>query len=91
MTVAAQSASALTLVMTAALLLLVLVSAVLFLRARRALDAELDAATDFGADREAQSRYLIEHWASVEQTARAQGMTDEQLADVKRRLLENVG
>ena len=91
MPLAAGSATV-TLVLTMVLLLAVVVFVVLFLRARRALDNELAEAGDASADvgREAQSRFLIENWSQVEQTARAQGMTDEQLAEVKRKLLENV-
>jgi hypothetical protein len=81
-----------TLALTTVLLLAVVVFVALFLRARRVLDNELSQAADAGTDagREAQSRFLIDNWPQVEQTARAQGMTDEQLAEVKRRLLENV-
>jgi hypothetical protein len=91
MPVAAASANV-TLVLTMVLLLAVLVFIVLFLRARRALDNELAEAgnASAGADREAQSRFLIDNWSHVEETARSQGMTDEQLAEVKRRLFENV-
>jgi hypothetical protein len=86
------SAGATTLALTMVLLLAIVVFVVLFLRARRALDNELAEAADGRADvgREAQSRFLIDNWSVVEQTGRAQGMTDEQLADVKRRLLDNV-
>jgi hypothetical protein len=43
-----------------------------------------------GADRETERRYLAANWSLVERAARQSGMTEDELADVKRKLFGDV-
>ena len=72
-------------VVSVTLLMLALVGAaiVLFSRARRLGRGDLDGSSS-SADTK---RYLAENWTMVEQTARASGMTEDEIARVRANVL----